>query len=79
MPYMVRDGVTGHLVDPENPADIAARLSDLLRHPERRAAMGARARAVAADRFHPDHVAERTRAVYARALEPRAPSLRQAR
>ena len=45
--------------------------------PERRAAMGDRARAVASDRFHPRHVAERTRAVYARALEPRAASHRQ--
>jgi glycosyltransferase involved in cell wall biosynthesis len=79
MPYMVRDGVTGYLVDPEDPGDIAARLIDLLRHPERRAAMGQRARAVAADRFHPGLVAERTREVYARALEPRASWQRQAR
>lgn len=72
MPYMVRDGVTGYLVDPEDPSEIAARLIELLKHPERRAAMGDRARVVASDRFHPRHVAERTREVYARALEPRA-------
>lgn len=79
MPYMVRDGVTGYLVDPEDSGDIAARLIDLLRHQDRRTAMGDRARAVAADRFHPGLVAERTRAVYARALEPRAAPPRQGR
>ncbi|MEP6917433.1 MAG: glycosyltransferase family 4 protein [Acidobacteriota bacterium] len=67
MPYMVRDGTTGYLVDPEDPDDIAARLGELLRDPAHARRMGERGRAVARERFHPDEVARRTRAVYARA------------
>jgi len=67
MPYMVRDGETGFLVDPEDPSDIADRLRAVLIDPVRRAAMSERSRAVARDRFHPDRVAERTAAVYERA------------
>jgi glycosyltransferase involved in cell wall biosynthesis len=64
MPYMVSHGETGFLVDPENPPDIARRLSELLADAERRRTMGDRARRTARDRFHPAAVAARTRAVY---------------
>lgn len=67
MPYMVRDGETGFLVNPEDPVDIARRLTVVLNDADRRATMSQRARAVARDRFHPDRVAERTVAVYDRA------------
>jgi glycosyltransferase involved in cell wall biosynthesis len=64
MPYMVRDGVTGFLVDPEDSGDIAARLTAILRDPSLRDAMGKQARGIARERFHPEAVAARTRAVY---------------
>ncbi len=67
MPYMVRDGVTGYLVDPESSTDIAARLMEILRDPALRHRMGEQARAIALQRFHPDEVARRTRVVYERA------------
>ena len=67
MPYMVRDGETGWLVDPENPEEIAERIGLLISDPALRQAMGERGKAVAAERFHPAVVAARTRAVYLRA------------
>jgi glycosyltransferase involved in cell wall biosynthesis len=67
MPYMVRDGETGFLVDPNDPRDIADRLSDLLTNETRRVAMGTYSRNIARDRFHPERVAHRTRDVYLRA------------
>ena len=68
MPYMVRDGETGCLVDPNDPDDIAWRLSQLLQDADLRKQMGGKARQVALERFHPDVVARRTREVYLRAL-----------
>ena len=67
MPYLVRDGETGFLVDPNDPSDVADRLSELLADDTRRAAMGTRSRDLARDRFHPEQVAYRTRDVYHRA------------
>jgi glycosyltransferase involved in cell wall biosynthesis len=66
MPYMVRDGETGFLVNPNDPSNIAERLCDLLVDDTRRAAMGALSRDLARDRFHPERVAHRTRSVYHR-------------
>lgn len=77
MPYMVQDGVTGWLVDPENPAEIADRLARVLGARDQRRLMGERARAVALERFHPARVAARTLDVY-RAAASR-PALRGAR
>ena len=53
MPYLVRNGETGYLVDPADADDIAARLGLLLHDDELRAAHGARARQIACERFHP--------------------------
>ncbi len=64
MPYMVRSGETGYLVDPCDVADIETRLARMLADGGLRAAMGARAHDVARSRFHPDYVAERTSEVY---------------
>jgi len=69
MPYMVRDGETGYLVDPDDPADIAARMAELMNNDARRADMSAYAREIARDRFHPEAVARRTREVYRRAVQ----------
>lgn len=71
MPYMVRDGESGFLVDPGDHGDIAWRLSQLLGDEGLRRAAGERSRAVARERFHPDAVARRTREVYRRALRDR--------
>jgi len=68
MPYMVRDGESGFLVDPNNPDDIARRLGQLLNDDELRRSMGAKGREIALDRFHPTKVAVRTRDVYLRAI-----------
>jgi glycosyltransferase involved in cell wall biosynthesis len=64
MPYMVRDGETGFLVDPDDPEEVAERLAELLGSETQRHRMGARARQIAEERFHPDAVASRTREVY---------------
>ncbi len=69
MPYMVRDGESGFLVDPHDPADVAARLEAVLSQPPLAAAMSAAGRRIAAERFHPAVVAARTLEVYRRALE----------
>lgn len=69
MPYMVRDGETGFLVNPNDPSSIADRLSEVLTDDSGRAAMGTRSREVARERFHPDRVAHRTREVYHRAVQ----------
>ncbi|MDI6447846.1 glycosyltransferase family 4 protein [Anaerobaca lacustris] len=68
MPYMVRDGESGFLVDPHDPHDIARRLRQLLGDDALRHAMGAKGREIALDRFHPARVAARTRHVYEQAL-----------
>jgi glycosyltransferase involved in cell wall biosynthesis len=68
MPYMVRDGESGFLVDPHDPEDIAARLADVLNDPVRRAVMGQHSREIARDRFHPARIACRTRGVYLRSI-----------
>jgi glycosyltransferase involved in cell wall biosynthesis len=67
MPYMVQDGRTGFLVNPTDPEDIADRLGEILANDQLQAEMGRRARLVAAERFHPTAVAERTLEVYHRA------------
>lgn len=68
MPYMVRDGESGFLVDPNDPEDIAGRLRQLLLDEELRNAMGETSRRIAFDRFHPAVVARRTREIYREAL-----------
>ncbi len=69
MPYMVRDGESGYLVDPHAPADITRCLRQLLENDMLRQRMGAKGQEIALDRFHPTPVARRTREVYLRAIE----------
>jgi glycosyltransferase involved in cell wall biosynthesis len=69
MPYMVRDGETGFLVDPHTPSDIGQSLRRLLQSEERRGSCGQKSRRVAEDRFHPAVVAARTRDVYLRTTD----------
>lgn len=64
MPYMVRDGEAGFLVNPCDAMEVADRLERLLRDEPLRRAAGEAARAFAQERFHPTLVARRTAAVY---------------
>ena len=68
MPYQIRDGETGLLVDPEDPDDIAARCGDLLRDAAFRQRASTRARDEARARFSPEVVAARTVRTYRRAV-----------
>jgi glycosyltransferase involved in cell wall biosynthesis len=68
MPYMVRDGESGFLVNPEDPEQIAERLAQVLTDDALRRSMGVKGREIALDRFHPARVAARTRDVYLRAI-----------
>lgn len=64
MPYMVRHGETGYLVNPLDTDEIARSINRLLVDVQLRQVMGKNARAVAQERFHPAPVARRTREVY---------------
>ena len=64
MPYMVQNGETGFLVDPDNADDISKRIGALLMDDSLRARMGQQAKRVAESRFHPAVVARRTKDVY---------------
>ena len=64
MPYMISEGQTGFLIDPESTDWIARRLEELLAAPELAHRMGQAGHCVALDRFHPRAVAEKTLAVY---------------
>lgn len=68
MPYMVRHGESGFLVDPTNAADIARHLRLLLTDVALRQQMRREARASAERMFHPNQVAARTLRVYERAM-----------
>jgi glycosyltransferase involved in cell wall biosynthesis len=63
-PYLVEEGVTGFIVPPRDPNALATRVIDLLGDPERRGAMGRRAREQARERFDMRAVAQRTVAIY---------------
>jgi glycosyltransferase involved in cell wall biosynthesis len=78
MPFMVQDGTTGWLVDPENPTAIADRLARVLAVRDDARRMGERGREVARERFHPARVAARTVEVYRAAVSPAALAARRA-
>ncbi|MBN2560132.1 MAG: glycosyltransferase family 4 protein [Phycisphaerae bacterium] len=77
MPYMVRDGESGFLVDPHDPEDVARRLGQVLEDDALSAAMSEKCRRIAEDRFHPAVVARRTREVYLQACGDRMRSGRR--
>jgi glycosyltransferase involved in cell wall biosynthesis len=68
MPYMVRDGESGYLIDPMDLDDLVLRLADVLTNEALRARMSAVSRQIARYRFHPDIIARKTREVYYQAL-----------
>jgi glycosyltransferase involved in cell wall biosynthesis len=67
----VIDGETGLIVPPEDPAALAAAISTLVDDPDRRVAMGRRARAIAVERFTLSATVDRYMAVYERVLADR--------
>jgi glycosyltransferase involved in cell wall biosynthesis len=71
MPYMVRHGETGFLVEPTDADDAARKLGLILTNPALATQMSLRAREMALDRFHPERVAQRTVAVYQESLRDR--------
>lgn len=64
MPYMLRHGESGFLVNPDDENDIARHIKRMLQNDELRSRMSDECRLIAADRFHPAKVARRTKAVY---------------
>lgn len=64
MPYMVRHGETGFLINPNSPMDISRRLRRLLGNRALRNTMAKYAKAIAREHYHPQKVAMRTREVY---------------
>jgi glycosyltransferase involved in cell wall biosynthesis len=64
IPEQVEDEVTGLVVEPENPAALAAALDSLAGDPGRRRALGEAGRARAAERFSPEGVTRRTVELY---------------
>jgi len=56
VPDAVREGETGILVDPDDPAAVAAGVNDLLSHPERRKQLGAAGRQAVEEFYNWDRV-----------------------
>jgi glycosyltransferase involved in cell wall biosynthesis len=67
IPEVVRDGVTGFLLAPDDVAGMAARVVELL-DPDRRAPMARAARADAVARFSPGPAVDRYEAIYRRVV-----------
>jgi len=64
MPYMVKNGETGYLINPFDENNIAAKLKKILDHPDLKKTMEKKSRLLAADLYHADNVAKRTYYVY---------------
>ena len=64
MPYMIKDGVTGILIDPDNIDEIASRMILLLTDTVRHNSIARAARLEAESRYHPEAVANKTVSVY---------------
>lgn len=64
MPYMIKDEESGLLVDPTNVRDIALKLKRVIQDDQLRSCMGKESKKIAKALFHPNKIAEKTRAVY---------------
>lgn len=71
IPEAITHDVTGLLVKPHHPDDLAAAIIRLLRDPALRERLGTAARAHVASAFSVDHMVEQTLAVYKRRLDSR--------
>jgi glycosyltransferase involved in cell wall biosynthesis len=77
MQFMVAEGQTGYLIDPDDITALADRIQRLVSDAGLNAAMSARARAVARERFHPATVAAKTVAYYQRIIDSEASAARK--
>ncbi len=77
LPEMIRDGITGRLVTPADPAALAAALAQLRAGPAARERLGSAAAADTRARFAPARLLERTQALYDGLLAARAASPRR--
>ena len=64
IPYLVEEGGTGFLVDPDDEDGVASLLGSLLVDAQLNKSLGERSRVIAQERFHSREVARRTLAVY---------------
>jgi len=64
MPFMIREGESGYLIEPDDHDEIADRMARILTDCALRARMGQVGRSIAMERFHPDTVARKTVEVY---------------
>jgi len=71
LPEILRDGETGLLVTPGDPAALARALAQLQADPARRERLGAAAAADVRERFAPERLLERTQALYDDVIERR--------
>lgn len=71
VPTCVHEGVTGHLVAPDDEAGFALRVTELLVDEARRRALGAAGRALVEERFSIDRAAREYDTFYARVLAAR--------
>lgn len=71
IPDAVIDGENGLLVSPDDPAPLAAAIDDMLKNPERRAAMGRAGQQAARARFHVDRVIPQLESMYMQMLPTR--------
>ena len=71
IPDAVIDGENGLLVSPDDPALLAAAIDDMVRNPERRAAMGRAGQQAARARFHVDRVIPQLESMYMQMLPTR--------
>lgn len=78
IPYMIQNGQTGYLVDPENTEEMAGQIAALIRDGDLRQKMSEAARQAASSRFHPNAVADKTIEVYRHVLKRNAENLREA-
>ena len=74
IPDLIRDGETGLLFDPNDPADIRRQVSRISTDPDLRACLGANGQAEATRRFHPKVVAKAHIEVYQDALRATYPT-----
>lgn len=64
MPWLVQEGVSGYLIEPDAESQALSRLLTLLTDPSLNQAMGAAARRIAGERYHYQAVVAATQAVY---------------
>lgn len=69
VPYMVEDGRSGFLCEPRNVEMLSDKLKILMKNLEMRNRMGARGKEIAAKRWRPDIIAEKTNGVYKAILQ----------